>query len=169
MAVLYRQDVISCRSVLYSQISNLFTLHDHCVNNLLQHWTRINKLTGVISLFRSVEWPEKKYNHAATCVSGPLLVIVGGGSGQSTISDCWIYDLTTKQWKKVCVCNNCSYRHFQDLYILQLLLPDFMMKRVFHSLSAIQLSSHSVLLVVFGGWRLFGSDKLSHTVCIKLS
>ena len=41
-------------------------------------------------------------NHATTCVSGPLLVIVGGtGSEWSTISDCWIGDLTTKQWKKV--------------------------------------------------------------------
>ena len=39
--------------------------------------------------------------HATTCVSGPLLVIVGGYSGRSTISDCWIGDLTTKQWKKV--------------------------------------------------------------------
>ena len=34
-------------------------------------------------------------------MSGPLLVIVGGRSGRGTISDCWIGDLTTKQWKKV--------------------------------------------------------------------
>ena len=40
-------------------------------------------------------------NHATTCVSGPLLVIVGGYSVRGTISDCWIGDLTTKQWKKV--------------------------------------------------------------------
>ena len=43
-------------------------------------------------------------NHATACVSGPLLVIVGGWSGQirgSTISDCWIVDLTTNLWKKV--------------------------------------------------------------------
>ena len=51
---------------------------------------------------RSVEWPEKRCAHATTCVSGPLLVIVGGLCEQlSTISDCWIGDLTTKQWKKV--------------------------------------------------------------------
>ena len=37
-----------------------------------------------------------------SCVSGPLLVIVGGySSGLLLISDCWIGDLTTKQWKKV--------------------------------------------------------------------
>ena len=63
-----------------------------------QHWTRINKRT---ILFRSVKWPKGRYAHATTCVSGPLLVIVGGDNGRSTISNCWIGDLTTKQWKKV--------------------------------------------------------------------
>ena len=62
----------------------------------MQHWTRINKL-----IKRSVELPERRYCHATTCVSGPLLVIVGGYNGWSAISDCWIGDLTTKQWKKV--------------------------------------------------------------------
>ena len=48
-----------------------------------------------------VEWPERRFFHATTCVSGPLLVIVGGDSGQGAISECWISDLITKQWKKV--------------------------------------------------------------------
>ena len=61
-----------------------------------QDWTRINK-----PINRSVKWPEGRCDHATTCVSGPLLVIVGGRSGWRTISDCWIGDLTTKQWKKV--------------------------------------------------------------------
>ena len=62
-----------------------------------QHWTRINK-----PINRSVEWPVGRSAHATTCVSGPLLVIVGGLSEcLSTISDCWIGDLTTKQCKKV--------------------------------------------------------------------
>ena len=55
------------------------------------------------------------------------------------------------------------------LYILQLSLPDSVTKRYTHSLSAIQLSPHSVLLVVFGGWRSPCSARLSHTALIELS
>ena len=52
---------------------------------------------------------------------------------------------------------------------LQLPLPDTVTERVFHSLSAIQLSPHNVLLVDFGGQRSPGGDKLSDTVLIELS
>ena len=38
---------------------------------------------------------------------------------------------------------------------LQLPLPDTVTERYYHSLSAIQLSPHNVLLVAFGGWRSF--------------
>ena len=49
-----------------------------------------------------MEWPTERCGHAAACVSGPLLVIVGGMSdGGNAISDCWIHDLTTMKWKKV--------------------------------------------------------------------
>ena len=66
---------------------------------LYQHWTKINKPT---EFFLSVEWPEERYSHAATCVSGPLLVIMGGVDSQVQMtSDCWIYDLATMLWKKV--------------------------------------------------------------------
>ena len=65
---------------------------------LLQHWTKVNKPTR---LFGSVEWPKKRYAHATTCVSGALLVIMGGAYWLGAISDCWISDLTTNQWKKV--------------------------------------------------------------------
>ena len=54
---------------------------------------------------------------------------------------------------------------------LQLPLPDTVTERVFHSLSAIQLSPHKVLLVAFGGRRspyAYGA-KLSHTALIELS
>ena len=65
------------------------------------------------------------------------------------------------------------YGHFQDwfdiVYILQLSLPDSVTKRYHHSLSALQLSPHSVLLVIFGGMRSPGSARLSHTVLIQLS
>ena len=65
-------------------------------------------------------------------------------------------------------------RHFQHrfdiVYILQLSLPDSVTERCYHSLSALQLSPHSVLLVIFGGLRSrIGSASLSHTVVIKLS
>ena len=64
-------------------------------------------------------------------------------------------------------------RHFQDwfdiVYILQLSLPDSVTKRRYHSLSALQLSPHSVLLVIFGGRRSHDSDNLSHTALIELS
>ena len=48
-------------------------------------------------------------------------------------------------------------------------LPDTVAKRMYHSLSAIQLSPHNVLLVAFGGMRSLGGAKLSHTAFIKLS
>ena len=59
---------------------------------------------------------------------------------------------------------------FDIVYILQLSLPDYVTKRVRHSLSAIQLSPERVLLVVFGGRRqsVF-RDKLSHTALVELS
>ena len=52
---------------------------------------------------------------------------------------------------------------------LQLSLPDTVTKRMYHSLSAIQLSPHNVLLVAFGGRRSLLEDKLSHTVLVELS
>ena len=56
----------------------------------------------------SVEWPTGRCGHAATCVSGPLLVIVGGTSNWSrAISDCWIHDLTTMKWKNVILLYMC--------------------------------------------------------------
>ena len=68
----------------------------------------------------------------------------------------------------------CILDTFQDwfdiVYILQLSLPDSVTERYYHSLSALQLSPHSVLLVIFGGQRsLFSATKLSHTVVIELS
>ena len=69
---------------------------------LYQHWTKISKPAGLSASVCSLEWPEERYNHAATCVSGPLLVIMGGfGSWMQITSDCWIYDFTAMLWKKV--------------------------------------------------------------------
>ena len=66
----------------------------------------------------------------------------------------------------ICIINYLKY--FQNWFdILQLSLPDSVTKREYHSLSAIQLSLHSVLLVIFGGWGSF--TRLSNTVLIELS
>ena len=73
------------------------------VLTLYQHWTKISN-----SVSRSMEWPERRGGHAATCVSGPLLVIMGGGMSKETMtSDCWIYDFTTMLWKKVLASEIC--------------------------------------------------------------
>ena len=70
--------------------------------SLYQHWTKISKPTSLATSVCSSEWPEERHSHAATCVSGPLLVIMGGmGTRIEIISDCWIYDLTAMLWKKV--------------------------------------------------------------------
>ena len=55
------------------------------------------------------------------------------------------------------------------IYFFQLSLPDSVTERQYHSLSAIQLSPHCVLLVIFGGWKSPDSARLSHTVLIELS
>ena len=49
-----------------------------------------------------MEWPQRKSFHAATHLSGPLFVIVGGsGRYGRTLNDMWLCDTTTKRWKKV--------------------------------------------------------------------
>ena len=62
---------------------------------LFQHWSKISKPVD-----RSVKWPEERVGHAGTCVSGPVLVIVGG-IRLSILSECWICDTTDMLWKKV--------------------------------------------------------------------
>ena len=44
-----------------------------------------------------VDWPQERTSHAATHLSGPLFVIVGGFCR----SDMWLCDTTTKLWKMV--------------------------------------------------------------------
>ena len=68
--------------------------------SIYQHWTKISKPTGLSATICSLEWPEGRYSHAATCVSGPLLVIMGGVMF-TIASSCWIYDFTAMLWKKV--------------------------------------------------------------------
>ena len=78
------------------------------VLTLYQHWTKIRKPTELSLMFSLVKWPAARVGHAAACVSGPLLVIMGGMMNWTTvISDCWIYDFTTMLWKKVLVSEIC--------------------------------------------------------------
>ena len=133
----------------------------------MQHWTKIKK-PAAVSLFTASEWPNYRYSHAATSMCGPLLLIVGGSRrAQAIAGDLYIYDLNTSLWKKVTI-NTCSICN--DISFMQLRLPDSVTERNYHSISAIQLSSRSVLLVVFGGLKTLDSlNKLSHTVLIELS
>ena len=50
----------------------------------------------------SVEWPQERSHHAATHLSGPLFVIIGGlGQSYDILYDMWLCDTTTMLWEKV--------------------------------------------------------------------
>ena len=56
------------------------------------------------SIGHSVEWPQKRTHYAATHLSGPLFVIVGGMDQSGfTLMDMWLCDTTTKLWKRVLI------------------------------------------------------------------
>ena len=47
---------------------------------------------------RMMQWPENRSEHAAASISGPVILMIGGGG-----SDCWITTATTRIWKKVTI------------------------------------------------------------------
>ena len=58
--------------------------------------------TSDTSIGHSVERPQERNHHAATHLSGPLFVVVGGEYQPfRTLNDMWLCDTTTKLWKKV--------------------------------------------------------------------
>ena len=59
-----------------------------CMVQLEQHQSSVG---------RSVECPQARYSHAATHLSGPLFVIMGGFG----LADLWLCDTATKLWKMV--------------------------------------------------------------------
>ena len=62
-----------------------------------QNWTQIKKPVS-----QSVQWPERRFAHAASHITGPVFVMSGGlgySDGYTTLSDMWLYD--TNQWIKV--------------------------------------------------------------------
>ena len=51
-------------------------------------------------------WPEKRANHAATCVAtntSHTQILISGGVGKwkVTYADMWLLDVTSMTWKKV--------------------------------------------------------------------
>ena len=64
----------------------------------------------------------------------------------------------------------CILSFFDCCSSFQLALPDIVTKRKHHSISALQLSPHNVLLVVFGGLESNDNDSspISHTIIVEL-
>ena len=58
-----------------------------------QNWSKINK-----PVIKSVQWPEERYYHAASHITGTVFVMIGGLSVSIT-SDVWLCD--TNQWNEV--------------------------------------------------------------------
>ena len=58
-----------------------------------QNWSKIKKPVS-----QSVQWPVGRRAHAASHITGPVFVMIGGYGG-GTLSDMWIYD--PNQWIKV--------------------------------------------------------------------
>ena len=51
---------------------------------------------------RSVQWPERRRYHAATCVNDSVLVMVGGQDEvYNTLTECWTCDTAAILWKEV--------------------------------------------------------------------
>ena len=46
-----------------------------------------------------MQWPEGRYAHAASHITGPVFVMSGGYGDRFTVSDMWLYD--SNQWNKV--------------------------------------------------------------------
>ena len=46
-----------------------------------------------------MQWPEGRYAHAASHITGPVFVMSGGYGDRFTLSDMWLYD--SNQWNKV--------------------------------------------------------------------
>ena len=78
----------------------------------LQRWNNISTSIG-----HPVEWPHRRSHHAATHLSGPLFVIVGGlNQSGHTLNEMWLCDTTTKLWKTVLLLVTvlCVHKHTND-------------------------------------------------------
>ena len=60
----------------------------------MQYWSKIKRPVS-----QSVQWPVRRYGHAASHITGPVFVMSGGVHVGYTLSDMWLCD--TNQWIKV--------------------------------------------------------------------
>ena len=81
---LYNYDSVQC-------FVNLITLFTS------QNWTKVNKPAAA---GRSLQWPGRRHGHASSQIKGSVFLMVGGDCG-TRLSDVWLCDCTTKQWKQV--------------------------------------------------------------------
>ena len=82
---------------LYDSYDN-YIVHTTSCNGIYysQNWTKIKKPVS-----QSIQWPVRRYAHAASHITGPVFVMSGGcGGGMSILSDMWLCD-STNQWTKV--------------------------------------------------------------------
>ena len=66
----------------------------------MQNWSKIKKPENYFAKIM-FKWPERRYAHAASHITGgTVFVMIGGcGSGGSTLNEVWLCD--TNQWNKV--------------------------------------------------------------------
>ena len=73
--------------------SHHFLFLESMISLSSQNWSKIKKPVS-----KSVQWPEGRYAHAASHITGTVFVMIGGYDG-SRLSDVWLCD--TNQWNKV--------------------------------------------------------------------
>ena len=143
----------------------LFTLHNHdCVQPVA--WTVkktfISHLVVYMHLYKV--FGQGQYNGL---VANNALAYAACALS-SDLDRCWPHPCTLYHiFTAKCDMNNILCLIIIN-YILQLLFPDSVTKRVGHSLSTLQLSPHTVWLIVFGGQRSYDVDPISHTIIVEL-
>ena len=103
----------------------------------------------------SIDYPEGRYAHAATNITGSLFVILGG-------IDCWLCGKAFDPFK-VCIIYF-SLQFYCTCNYSQLQLDDSVAGRQYHSMSALHIGPHCVWLLVFGGY-----PNIADTIIIELS
>ena len=85
----------------------------------LQQWILLN-VSGPPTL-------SVRVSHTACCLAGlltgqehPLLLVVGGLEGSTTLNDIWLLDVDGRRWKQVkipIICIECSHPSMQCLFL----------------------------------------------------
>ena len=114
------------------------------------------------------------------CSSATVFMLGGRDHKWAPCNDCWVLDCYSGTWNKVRCDNNCRGAKYYTvscflLFLAQMVIPDSVVQRHFHSMSAFHVNQDCVWVVSFGGvleW-LAGktSDEqpiLSNTTVIEL-